>query len=96
MNMFQLMKKYAQEAPTSRVEEYPSLTHQQLWPNQEKETDASHYLSPESRELLHLEHLEILNFYYKTNHESTQFKDKVHNYKQYQALMKQRNNELVL
>ena len=94
MNMFQLMKKYAQEAPTSRVEEYPSLTHQQLWPNQEKETDASHYLSPESRELLHLEHLEILNFSYRTNNESVQIKGKVHNQKKNQALMKHINNDL--
>ena len=78
------------------MEGHSSLSHQRLRLDHKKETDTRHSLPPESSELLHLEHMDILNVSYKTNHESTQFKDKVHNQKQNQAVMKQSNNELYL
>ena len=81
LNMFQLMKKYDQDVSASSVEVHSSLSHQWLCLDHKKETNAIHSLSPESSELLHLEHLEILKFSYKTNHELELFKDKVHNHK---------------
>ena len=76
------------------MEGHPGLSHQHLKLGHKKETYARHSLPTESSKLLHLEHLNILNFSYKTNHESAQFKYKLHSHKQNQALMKQRNNEL--
>ena len=74
--MFQLMKKDARAVSTSCMEGHLSLSHQRLQLDHKKATDVKHYSSPESNELLHLEHLEILKFSYKTNNESTQIKDK--------------------
>ena len=65
-NVFQLMKKDALAISTSFVEVHPNLSHQWLRWDHKKETKAMNSLPPESSELLHLEHLEILNFTYKS------------------------------
>ena len=74
------MKKDAQEVLASYVEGHLRLSHQRLQPDHKKETDTKHSLPPKSSKMLHLEHLDILNFSFKTNHKSAQFKDKVHNH----------------
>ena len=87
------MKTYAREISASYMEGHLRLSHQRLQQDHKKESDAKNYLPPKSRELLHLE---ILNFTYKTNYMSTQFKDKYLNHNQNEALVKEINNELYL
>ena len=87
------MKKDDWAILSSYMEGHQRLSHQRIRSDHKKETNAKTYLPPKSRELLQLE---ILNFTYKTNYMSTQFEDKYHNHNQYEALVKEINNELYL
>ena len=67
-NVFHLMKKDAGEVSSRRMEVHTSLSHQRNQLDHKNETEARNSSPPESSELLHLEHLENLNFTYKSNH----------------------------
>ena len=62
------MKKDAGAVSSRRMEVHTSLSHQQNRLDHKNETEARNSSPLESSELLHLEHLEILNFTYKSNH----------------------------
>ena len=67
-NMFQLTKKDARAVSARRMEVHTNSSHQWNRIDHKNETKARNYSSLESSELLHLEHLEIPNFTYKSNH----------------------------